>query len=79
MQGINRPRCKRGREWGGSVTRTTSSGAKKTYSGTTGKSAGKIYIYRGNTSINVKYNEIKAKQNAATYSPVKGIYIKNNY
>jgi len=65
-------------DWSGSVTRTTSSGAKNTYAGTTGKSSGKIHVYRGNTSKSVKYNEIKATQNGAKYNPIKNVYIKNN-
>ncbi|TKG91607.1 hypothetical protein EYV94_21520 [Puteibacter caeruleilacunae] len=61
-------------DWSGSITRTKKDGSKKTYTGTTGNSSGKIIILRTNKHANVKYNELKAKQNGATYNPFTNTY-----
>jgi len=63
-------------DWSGTITRTTD-GVSKTYTGTTGKSSGMMYIYKGNKNSNITYNNLKAKQNGATYDPVRDVYVRD--
>ena len=60
-------------DWSGTVTKRNTDGTVKTYTGTTGKSAGKVIVSRNGVS----YDQYKAQENGATYNPIRKVYIKN--
>jgi RHS repeat-associated protein len=65
-------------DWSGTVSRTTSFGETRTYTGTTGNSSGKIVVFRGDKYSNFKYNELKANQNEAEYDISSDTYRRIN-